>query len=470
MIILSESDKLVISFKFPPDNDVSGIVVAKRIINGNSKVDLLYNNADNEFLSFERLDDLINERLETSVDAKRDSIDCIFDFINQGLELIGDRQYKEVYSRSWYMSNHYLALEYKFRHPDVFWTAEFSDPVLRNMQGNIKDYKSAVLDNSEYVSKLNENIERLNFKPLDYPSNTFFIAEYLTFLFADRVIFTNTNQREMMLETYDDDIRQLVIGKSQIIPHPTLDESYYHIRQSHIDLNEDDINMAYFGTTYYILRHFEPLFYAYESLDHKYKDKIKFHIFIDQDDFLRVLIDELDFKENIVIEKLLNYLEFLNATTKFDILLVNDTITEDRFNINPYLPSKLADCKGSSKDIWAIYEEGSTLSKEDVKYRSSMGDFKQSKEVLLQILKDYGYDDEYSSFDENYYEKRITDLNRIVRKEFVEKNRLEEKNSKLLKDIKKLKAENKKLKDENEEILNSNSWKITKPLRDLRNK
>lgn len=470
MIIVSESDKLVVSFKFPPDNDVSGIVVAKRIIQNNSKVDLLYNSIDNESLDFERLDDFINERFVTSVDDKRDSVDCIFNFINQGLELIGDKEYKEIYSRSWYMSNHYLALEYKLSHQDVIWTAEFSDPVLRDMQGNIKNYKSAVLDKKDYIDKLNRNIEGLDYKPLDYPGNTFFIAEYLTFLFADKIIFTNTNQRDMMLETYDDDIRQLVMAKSQIMPHPTLDESYYHIKESDIRLDEEDINMAYFGTTYYILRHFEPLFYAYESLNHKYKDKIKFHIFINDADFLNVLIDELDFKENIVMHKLLNYLEFLNATTKFDILLVNDTITEGRFSVNPYLPSKLSDCKGSSKDIWAIYEKNSTLSKEDVKYKSSMGDFKQSKEVLVQILNDYGYEDVDSSFDENYYEKRIADLNRIVRKEFNAKNKLQTKNSKLMDDIKKLKAENKKLKDKNEEILSSNSWKITKPLRNLRNK
>ena len=99
-----------------------------------------------------------------------------------------------------------------------------------------------------------------------------------------------------------------------------------------------------------------------------------------------------------------------------------------------------------------------------------MGDFKQSKEVLLQILRDYGYDDEDSRFDENYYEKRITDLNRIVRKEFDAKNRLEKRNSKLMQDIKKLKGENKRLKEKNKEILSSKSWKITKPLRDLRNK
>ena len=57
MIILNGSDKLIISFKFPPDSDVSGIVVAKRIINNGLKVDILHNHVDGETLHFEKLDD-----------------------------------------------------------------------------------------------------------------------------------------------------------------------------------------------------------------------------------------------------------------------------------------------------------------------------------------------------------------------------------------------------------------------------
>lgn len=496
MIILNQSNKLVISFKFPPDNDVSGIVVAKRIINDNSKVDVLHNHIDEEHFNFENADELINKRLETVIHAKRDSIECIDKFINQGLDLIGSTEYKEIYSRSWYMSNHYLALEYKFNHPDVIWTAEFSDPILRDMHGNIKNYGSAILDNQKYIDKLNDKIKDLNFPILDNPNNTFFIAEYLTFLFADKIIFTNTNQRDMMLELYDEDIKEIVIEKSQIMPHPTLDKKYYYLKESNIDLDKNDVNIGYFGSFYYTLRHFEPLFYAYESLNHKFKDRIKFHIFLNDDEFLKDLIDEFDFKDNIIIKKPLKYLEFLNATTKFDILLINDTITENKFTINPYLPSKLSDCKGSQKDIWIIYEDDSALSRQDVKYKSPINDYTKSRDILVQILKDYGYEDENFSSDEHYYEKRITDLNEIVRKEFDAKKRLNAENAMLKKDIKELKASynkleetnkkledknkklkksNNKLKDENKnlkekynEILSSNSWRITRPLRNLK--
>ena len=92
-----------------------------------------------------------------------------------------------------------------------------------------------------------------------------------------------------------------------------------------------------------------------------------------------------------------------------------------------------------------------------------MTDYEQSRDVLVEILKDNGYDDEDCSFVDNYFEKRITDLNRLVMNEFNAKRRSR-------RQVRKLRTENKRLKDENNEILTSNSWKITKPLRKLRNR
>lgn len=463
----TNTDNLFISFKFPPDKDIGGIIAAKRIIKNNLKVDVLHNSLGNEDdLSFKEINNFIHERLSTSVNSERDSVGCIFNFINQGLKLIGDRQYNKIYSRSWYMSNHYLALEYKFRHPDVFWTAEFSDPVLMNMKGVIRNHSLSVLDNKEYIDGINSKIDEYNkihhtdIDKLSNPGNTFYLAEFMTFLFADEIIFTNSNQRNIMLENYEEYIKKLVMDKSRIIHHPTLDSEYYHLANNELNLNKDEINIAYFGNFYYISRHFEPLFYAFESLNHKYKNKIKFHLFINKNEFLNFLTDDLEFKNNIIIREPLEYFEFLNATLKFDILLINDTITNEYFNINPYLPSKLSDYLGSNKDIWAIYEDYSTLSTIDCKYKSSVRDYRQSRDVLLKILDDYGYDDSKYSFDDNFYEKRINQLNKIIGNQYSMINRHKLK-------IDNLNKSNKKLKRENKEILSSNSWKLTSPLRKL---
>ena len=46
------------------------------------------------------------------------------------------------------------------------------------------------------------------------------------------------------------------------------------------------------------------------------------------------------------------YLEFLNLTTKFDCLIVNDAATGASHARNPYLPSKWADYRGAGTPVW----------------------------------------------------------------------------------------------------------------------
>lgn len=455
------ADTLVISYKFPPSNDINGIVLAKRIITNDSLVDVVLNKVEeDEHIHFDEIDKNIDNRFYTSVDFIKDTVDAIFEFNKQGLELIGNRKYKKIYSSSWALSNHFLGLEYKLKHPDVFWTAEFSDPLTRDMDGEFKEFGK--LNNEEYVDRLNSKIKETDssLKLLE-DSTIYFIAEYLTFIFADKIVFTNVNQKEMMVELYDENIKEIVENKAEITQHPTLEKKYYHLVEKKYDLNSEDINIAYFGNFYYVKRHFEALFYAYESLNHEFKDKIKLHIFINDDALLKMAINDLTFKENIIIQKPLDYFEFLNATTQFDILLVNDAITEGGFKVNPYIPSKLSDYKGSGRDIWSIYENGSQLSKEDAKYKSSASDFNQTRDVLINILKEYGYDDENYSFNNNYLEKRITDLNKLIEQEFRAKNISNEQ-------VSTLKRKNKKLKKKIKKIENKNGWKIMNPLKSIK--
>lgn len=381
----------------------------------------------------------------------------------------------------------------------------FRSPTFEFVYWEMKNYPRAILDNQEYIDKLNEKIEEFNrdnntnFKGLDNPSNTFFMAEYLTFIFADKIIFTNENQMEVMLSVYDDELEEVVRNKSKIEVHPTIDKRFYNFKDCEIKLDDDCINIAYFGTYYYI-RHFESLFYAFEALNHKYKDKIRLYFFTSRDELLKITTSNLKISNNIIIKKPIEYFEFLNATTKFDILLINDTITKDHFKVNPYLPSKYSDYIGSGSDIWGICEEGSILSKKELKYKSSMTDYQSSCEVLIEILNEYGYNDPDYYFEDKVYEKRINELNWRFGFEFDDKNRyysrynklknknkklqdknkklqdekqvlidgkekLEVKNESLMEKNNNLKKENERLKTKYDELINSNNWKLTEPLR-----
>lgn len=434
------SDELVISFLFPPSDNVSGITVSKRIIENNEIVDVLQakckNNPNSKFN--ECIDEYIGERIIIDTDCDSDWAKCIFESVKLAMPAI-KKDYKKIYSRSWLMTNHFLAFECKLKNSAVFWKAEFSDPLIYDLSNKPKTYKQMLIDDTVYINKINDQINLLNesndssFPLVENNSSAYFVAEYLVYLFADEIIFTNENQREIMLRQFPVDVYDFVLDKSEIKSHPTLDEKYYHIAESELDLNNEYINLAYFGSDYYGKRHFEPLFFALESLNHKYKEKIKLHIFINDKKLLKELISTLSVSDNIIIRKPLKYLEFLNATTKFDVLVVNDVVTDGVYDINPYLPSKLSDYLGSSMDIWAISESGSPLSKREVKYKSDIHDFESCGEALAEILNDKGYVDENYSFDE-YYHNRLTSLNELYEKEF-------RKNVKLKKQLKELKKE-----------------------------
>lgn len=419
---MQDCDELVISFLFPPNDSVSGITVYKRIIENNKMVDVL------EAKPLQDEDDfntLINDKIYVDMDCDDDWSECIFKFIHKGMKSI-KKNYSTIYSRSWLMANHFLAAEYKFKNNHVYWRAEFSDPLIYDLSNNEKTYKQMIVDDEKYINKINNQIKDLNkdLPLIENNSSAYFIAEYLVYLFSDEIIFTNKNQRKIMLEQFPVDVKDMVMAKSVIKPHPTLPDEYYHLKKSSLKLDDDYINIAYFGNDYYGRRHFEGLFYAMESLNHKFKDKIRLYIYINDKKLIKRLVSDLQVKDNVIIRKPLEYFEFLNATTGFDVLVVNDVSTRDSYKINPYLPSKLSDYLGSSANIWAITESGSTLSEADVKYKSDLYDYTSSARVLAEILEDNAFsDDEYSICDD-YYHRRLTFLNELVEKEFRKNQRL----------------------------------------------
>ena len=83
----------------------------------------------------------------------------------------------------------------------------------------------------------------------------------------------------------------------------------------------------------------------------------------------------------------MSYLEFLNALTQFDALLVVDTDTSGTsYAKNPFLPSKYSDYKGSGVPIWAMVEAGSPLDGEGLEFASALGSAEQAQSVLKRLL------------------------------------------------------------------------------------
>ncbi|WP_348702385.1 hypothetical protein [Turicimonas muris] len=234
-----------------------------------------------------------------------------------------------IYSRSMWIGSHIAALKYKKKHPEVFWFAEFSDPISKNVFGTDREISSLKIrqDSPDFYKELERSV-------IDG---------------ADQVIFTNENQKLYMLE-YTNCGKNL--AKCLSLPHPILKEEYLQVHHSNYRLCSQNINLAFFGSIYKN----RDLSFIRELLN--YKD-VCLHLFIPKavnlDDFF-----SYEEQKKIKRNDFIPYLEFLNLASKMDYLLLND-VSYPKDKLNPYLPSKLSDYLAAGKKILAFVNPNTPL-------------------------------------------------------------------------------------------------------------
>lgn len=378
--IFNDERKLVFSYCFPPYNDPSGIVAMKRIskefFQKGIISDVIQNNMDN----IRTIDNSLSEFAEMFVGKQ---IEILTEpYFKPKFQILYAKKayrmanklnkkynYKEIYSRVMWPGSHFAAFFYKLKHPKVYWKAEFSDPVLYR-EGKIRKSK--------------------RFKFID---NFWFWLECIPYIFANEVVYTNENQREYMISYFPIKIlKKKILKKSIIENQPSLENKYYNYINN-IELEDNKINIGYFGS-FYKNRDISRVFEVFKGLDDSIKNNFKFYVFTNNINELNDYINFNNLNEYVEINSYIDYFNFLNFSSKLDVLLVNDAITIDKIGINPYLPSKYSDYKGSKSDIWAIIEEGSPLSrKKDVKYFSALGNKESIKKAYTNMYNNYRNND-----------------------------------------------------------------------------
>ena len=460
----NDKRELIISYAFSPTNTTTSNVVAKRILSEKKNIDVICASLDDLKKDF-TLEKVVLEYIVNKFTVKSNfSTDWnnISNFINEGIKLIDN--YERIYSRANFSHSHFLALEYKLKNPDTYWRAEFSDPLIYTF-GN--RHLSGKLEDEEYINKINSILKEKNLELISNKNDINCICEYLTFIFADEIIFTNKSQKEVMINNLPFKIDEIINSKYTISPHPTLDEKYYYIKKSNYPIDNNYINFAYFGVIF-SNRSFEDFINAFDNIDDEYKDKIRLHLFTpDRTLFEQVLSKEL--LEITTFNTGVDYLEFLNLSMKFDVLIVEDSFTKGHFIKNPYLPSKLSDYNGSNTTIWAICEENSEMSKLDIKFKSHINDLTGNINTLNSIMYEKtNIKVKSSDYDENEYKKqrnihltqKIAELIEVCESEFKKDADYEAQINELTQKIQ-------RLEKENTDILNSKSWKITKNFRKI---
>ena len=383
----SQAKRLVISYCFPPFADPAANVVAKRIVSYAEPVDVV--SAD--MTPVRKIDRSSEALVEPWVQQhwriggfpSFNSWAHISAFAKKAVKA-ADGKYETLHSRALWSGSHVAAALYKLRNPSVFWEAEFSDPLRFGVDGQprVAEEASGLL-----ARKLRTEIERKGWGG-EKASGHFALTELATLVLADRVSFSNHNQAEVVLSSYSYTFQAMVRTKLVVDPQPVPPGSAYESAQSDLFLPSDEITIGFFGN-FYKNRGLGNYMAAIGVLPPEVASKFQLHIF--SNGKLDEAAEALRRSGRIVLHDPLDYLQFLNASSKFDVLLVTDTRTkETSFKMNPFLPSKLADYEGAGVDIWAMVESGSPLESRRTAFKSNLDDVEGAADQMLAISRKKG--------------------------------------------------------------------------------
>lgn len=369
---------LVFSFCFPPYSDTSGNVMAKRILLRREMVDVVSNDMSNIRLTDYRFYSVVRRWIDKHfiLDSYNSfsNWDAILEWAEIANEKVRDsgRKYDAIYSRAFWVQSHLAAALYKLRNPNCSWTAEFSDPLVRAIDGSTRP---GPLASDEVVSLLMQatGIDQT-------PDNLFSFIEEVTLRLADELVFINEVQADVVLDGYDLRLKDSVRERMTIAPQPTPSPELYRVADPAYPMTRSRINIGYFGAVY-PNRGIDNILKAVASLDEQEQAQVAIHIFTKNPDTLRH--GGLN-SGTIRLNGYVPYLDFLALADRMDVLIVNDTEAAEGFGRNPFLPSKLSDYRGANARIWGITEDDSPLSATLLHYRTP----KDSKEEIVKTLKE----------------------------------------------------------------------------------
>lgn len=383
-------DTLAIVANFAPHAGTAGLVAGKRIISAGKRVDLISSVVSSrkkykkDLLLTEPY--LRNHKVHSPRIRGDDDVDFRH-FLEDALSTLQDWQrdgaeYHKIYSRSMMPHSHIVAAAIKRQYPAWRWTAEFSDPNSVDAQGK-KRLASFQSDSTfpEFQGWGTTQQQEILYSDL----RLYRWAELLPYFFADELLFTNENQKKIMLDAAPAEYRDSVRAKSIVAHHPTLAPGYYELSDADVVNTEGEILLGYFGN-FYDTRGLTEIIEALDQLDDADLQRFRLVIYTGSREERIHSGFPARVRQMMNLRPRLDFLTSLATMNRMDYLIVNDADTSASFDVNPFLPSKVSDYLGSNAQVWAVYEEGSILSQLEFKLRSVMGDTDEALGVLQRIL------------------------------------------------------------------------------------
>ena len=384
--------ELAVLYVAPPYSDTSGTVAARRVAAWGSVVDVV----SCRFAGKKPVDPTTGEVWAPYLDQQFETPAApvsawwpgMVAYCRAGMSAIErwieeKGPYRRLYSRTMWPSAHLLAAWYKIRHPEVEWVAEFSDPLLFDMDGHQREGGGRT--DPELLAELTAGLGASG-APIPDTDNPYVWLEWLVFALADTVLFTNEHQRRFMLDRFPQ--RELAARGDRVgvvAAHPVPAPHLYRARTATLSLPAGRLNVGYFGA-FYARRGLAEVVAALQELRGSERQRLRLHVFTVDPDALAEQLAAAHLEDVVVPHPFVGYLEYLNLLTRFDVLLVNDARTADTHDVNPYLPSKWSEYSGSGRPVWGIVEPGSILSRQPLAYRSELGDAAGALTVLREMI------------------------------------------------------------------------------------
>lgn len=391
----ARASDLVVSYCFPPYVDTAGIVAAKRVREMGRPVDVIQNRMAALAQSDDGLDriagDLVVRRHEVQSRSRFSSWGSIVAFTQLGLQqaLAWDRAgpgYERMYSRAQVSASHILAARFAMLRPEVVWTAEFSDPLSHDVTGAVRHIATA---DDALLRQLAEGIRAAGFQP-PTSGNVFEWAEVVAFALADRILFTNPHQRDLMIEAVaEQTLRDRIRERAVVSPHPTLPPEFYELGSAGAELDPGRAHIGYFGN-FYATRGIGTVMQALELLPPALRERLCLHVFANKGEEVELESKRRGLQGTVRTGPFLGFLDFLARCRRMDVLLVNDAVTSGVLSVNPFLPSKWSDYRGSGTAVWGIVEPGSSLDSQPLTYRSQVAHVSATVQVLAEIAAQAG--------------------------------------------------------------------------------
>lgn len=411
--VQGDSESLAVLYNFAPFQDTGSTVASKRLREFAETFDVI----SCSFLQHKKVDATV-DRISAPYVAAKDFVPLapswatwasVRAFAERACLMAGDRirsgkTYRRLYTRAMWVASLYAGAEIKHRHPELAWTAEFSDPLSLDVEGA---QRGGHIPRDGFTRHHVAEFEARYGRLLDDDLTIFRFAELLAFAFADEIIFTNQHQRDIMLDSLaDGDLRERARAISTVENHPTLPAGFYELCSSGYVTDPGHVNIGYFGE-FYTARGITEISDALRALPDMIRSRVRLHVFTNyipessggvkpasfSTSQFRTLVERTlsgvgaeGLDDVIIFNNSLPFVKFISATQQMDHLIVTDARSGTGHAVNPYLPSKWSDYKGSSSKVWGLTEAGSVLAGMELDVQTSLGDSHAAREALWRMV------------------------------------------------------------------------------------